>query len=123
MSGTSAASGFYIKYPPKEASSNQVIKSNNTSTSAANVAIFSGMTTPPTKKCWVTVEALTEDLYFLTKPTATTAAVTSATGTLVKAGTKEDFWMNPTVDQYFDVIAAGSGKLKWYVSSPEYEGV
>lgn len=122
MSGTTAATGFYIKHPPRDAG-NQIVKSANTSTSAANVAIFSGMTSPPTKKVWVTVEALTEDLYFLCKPTATTAAVTSSTGMLVATGEKADFWLNPAVDQYFDVIAAGSGKIKWYVSSPEFEGI
>lgn len=122
MSGTTAANGFYIKFPPRDAG-NQIMKSGNTSTSAANVAIFTGMTTPPTRKCWVTVEALTEDLYLRCKATNSAAATTSSTGILIKAGEKADFWLNPTVDVYFDHVAAGSGKIKWYVSSPEFEGV
>ena len=119
---TAASKAFHTLTPPRLTGQNQV-ESDDTSTSADEVALFSGLSTDaPTGKVMVVIEALTYDCYVVFKTGSSSATVTTATGVVVQAGERVPFWLNPSVDTYMEHIAAGTGKIKWFVASPEYDG-
>lgn len=75
----------------------------------------------PDGKCWVTFEALTYDCYIRIGP-ATSSATTTANGLVIPSGQTVSLYLNPEKDLYVDAYApGGTGKLKWYVSSPVCE--
>jgi hypothetical protein len=116
---TTAFNSFYINLPPK-ASGKNAMQSAVTGVAAATAAVFTSLSdaNQPKGKCWVTFESLTTDTYVMFKASGA-AAVTTATGTLIAAGTKESFWLCQATDILVDHIApSGAGRLKWYVSSP-----
>lgn len=75
----------------------------------------------PKTKCWVTFEAITEDVY-VRIGAAATAGTTTSNGLLIPTGTAVAFYLTPSVHTNVDAYApGGAGVLKWYVSSPPCE--
>lgn len=75
----------------------------------------------PKTKCWVTFEAITEDVY-VRIGAAASAGTTTSNGLLIPAGTAVAFYLTPSVHTNVDAYApGGAGVLKWYVSSPPCE--
>lgn len=121
MSSTSAEKAFYIQHPPRVSGQN-VLDSAVTGAAAAASNLW-GNISNPRGKCMVTFEALTTDA-FIRLRADNAASTTNANGLVVKVGTPVTFWVNPAVDLYVDHIApGGAGRLKWYISSPVFEGV
>lgn len=118
MSDTSSDRAFHTVLPPSmvTASKQKVVSSSGTG-SDVKVAIFS-MTTPPKGKVYVTFEAVTNDF----EVSFGDSAITTAAGSLVLAvGQPKSFWISPTITTH--VVQKGvAGSLRWYVSSPEFEG-
>lgn len=118
MSDTSSDKAFHTVLPPSmEAASKQVVVSSAGANADVVVAIFS-MTTPPKGKVYVTFEAVTNDF----EVAFGDSTITTAVGSLVLAtGQPKSFWLSPTVTTHV-VQKGAAGSLRWYVSSPEYEG-
>lgn len=118
MSDTSSDKAFHTVLPPSmETASKQVVVSSAGTGADVVVAIFS-MTTPPLGKVYVTFEAVTNDF----EVAFGDSSITTAVGSLVLAtGQPRSFWMNPAVTTHV-VQKGAAGSLRWYVSSPEFEG-
>lgn len=120
---TNASKAFHQVLAPKATGQNAV-QSSASSTSANSVPIFTGLgADAPTGKCYVTFEAVTEDCYIrILAEDDASPDVTSQTGMLVKADTPGvSFWLDTATEAYVEFKATGSGYLKWYVASPDYD--
>lgn len=120
---TSASKAFHQVLPPK-ATGPQAVQGNATSTSANSVPIFTGLSTDaPAGSVYVTFEAVAEDCYIrILAADDASPDVTNHTGMLVKAGTPGvSLWLNSTTDTHVEFVATGTGYLKWYVASPDYD--
>lgn len=128
MSETSASRGNDTVLPPR-LDGKQKVQSVATSTSAASQQLFgSGMTSSPVGivpvgKVFVSFYSDTSEVYIILKTGASSATVTTNTGIPISAGQQRDLWIDAQVDTYFEHIASGSGRVYWYVSSPEYDNV
>jgi hypothetical protein len=128
MSETSASRANDTVLPPR-LSGKQKVQSAATSTSAASQQLFgTGMTNSPvgvvpSGKVFITFYADTSEAYIILKTGASAATVTVNTGLPIGAGQQRDFWIDTTVDTYFEHIAAASGRIYWYVSSSEHDNV
>lgn len=106
--------------PPRSlATDNEdAVYSGATGVAAASVDIWAGYTADPSGnktapgKCFIEVEAVTTDAYIRCARTAT-AATTTSNGSVVKVGIPRIFYLDPTKDLFWDVIATGAGVLKW----------
>jgi hypothetical protein len=115
-----AQSGFYQRLPPSD-DGKQVVQTAATGAAAANVALWTGLPAADRPKgfVWVTFECVSNDCYLRFKETATAAATTTANGLKLPSGSRIDLWIPTHVLSTLDVIAAGVGSIKWYVSSPD----
>ncbi len=121
---TAASKAFHTVLPPK-ATGKQKVLGADSSAVADCVPIFTGLSTDaPDGKVYVHFEAVTEDCYirFLAADDAS-PDVDNETGVLIQADTHgRGFWLNAAVETHVEFVATGNGRLKWYVSSPEYDG-
>ncbi len=121
---TSAVKAYHTILPPK-ASGKQQVQGNATSTSANSVPLFTGLASDsqPEGLVEVTFEAVTYDCYIrLLAADAVSPSVTANTGMIVKAGQPGvSYWLDVASENHVEFIATGTGYLKWYVSSPDYE--
>lgn len=124
MSSTSAEKGFHIVLPPRPDGFQQVMY-DDTTTSTDVKGIFTDLAAAerPLGKCFVTFQAEGQDTFILISSDAA-QVVTTSTGLMLANGSPRSFWVDPTRDLYVAHICASStSKLKWYVSSPYYEGM
>lgn len=125
MSQTSAARAAETILPPVRvgvtvSGMNTAVNSNNATTTAWRSAL-----TAPTgsKKYYLTVAALTQNVFVAFKNNTATATVSSTSGWPIPAGTQQSFWINPNeISDMEYVAAANTAVVYWYVSSPGYEG-
>ena len=111
---------FYINKPPTDAGPFRVI-SEAVDATAENVDWVGLLTTDaPKGECWLTLEALSQDIYVRFKRTASAAATTANNGRIIKAGAPGvSFYVGVDSHRYIDAIAAAAGGvLKFQVSSP-----
>ena len=114
--------------PPRASATDpaQQVFSMSTSGSAASGDLWGGYSSDagglkaPQGKCWIELEATANTAYVRFCRTALTAT-TVATGAAVVVGQPRRFYVDPTKDKYLDVIAAGSGTLKWRLVGPIVE--
>lgn len=120
---TSAEKAFFIILPPRNGAHPNQVQSDSVTTSAANTALWSGLAAAdrPKGKVVVTFEARGADVYVRFKSSATAAATTTSNGLVIKDGTKEIFYLDPTIHTHVDHIGSAAGAIKWYVSSPPQE--
>lgn len=108
-------------FPPTVASvdaAHQVLKYDTTGAASSADWVNDLGSAAPQGKCFVTLEAVGFDAYVRFRPTST-ADTTVDNGLLIKAGVPGvSFYVDPINHAYIDVIAAGAGDLKVYVSSP-----
>lgn len=120
---TNASKAFHQVLPPT-ASGQNAVQVSATSTSANSLPIFTGLgSDAPTGKCYVTFEAVTESCYIrVLAADDASPDVTNQTGMLVKADSPGvSYWLDVATQGYVEFKATGSGYLKWYVASPDYE--
>lgn len=128
MSETSASRAHDTVLPPR-LSGKQKVQSASTSAVAASQQLFgTGMTSSPvgivpSGKVFVSFYADTSEAYIILKTGASAASVTVNTGIPIGAGQQRDVWIDTSVDTYFEHIAAGAGRIYWYVSSSEHDNV
>lgn len=122
---TAASKAFHTVYPPRD-TGKQLVQSVATGAAAADVAIWTGLgVDAPTGKVYLMLEARTTDVFVKFKGTDDAADCTANNGMLIKADQPGvSFWVDFSIDKYIDFIApAGAGVLKWYVASPEFDGM
>lgn len=83
---------------------------------AGYTADASGLKTPP-GKIWMEFEAVGFDVYFRLNSISSTGT-TSANGRVLKVGTPQAFYLDPTKDLFVDHLGAGVGTLKWRKMGP-----
>ncbi len=90
---------------------------NTTSSTAARAAL------PVTRgKYWLTVAAVTTEVYVAMKLGAAAASVTTTTGFPIPAGQERRWLINASqVNDIEYVTVTSAGIIKWFVSSPVYE--
>lgn len=111
------ADRFFQILPPTVGGEHGVI-STSTSAAAANWNWITALgSNAPKGTVFLILEALSQDVYVTFKPTATTAATTTSTGLLVKAGQPGRPWLVGPDLPVIDHIAAGAGTLKLQVAS------
>jgi hypothetical protein len=118
MSGT-AQNAYFRNIPPKT-SGTHIVQSNPVDAAAEAFDWVTPLgTAAPQGTCWLTLEALAQDIYVRFGATSTTGT-TSSNGRLIKAGSPGvSFFVSPTKDKFIDHIAAAAGgTLKIQVSSP-----
>lgn len=120
---TAASKAFHTVYPPRD-TGKQLVQSVATGVAAADVNIWTGLgADAPTGKVYLMLEAVGFDCYVKFKTLDDAADATSSNAMLVKAGQPGiAFWVDFSIDKYIDFIGTGVGVLKWYVSSPEFDG-
>lgn len=122
MSTTAAIKAYHQILPPRQSGQN-VVQSVVTGAAAVKTSLWS-MTPAPTGKVMVTFEALTTDCWIRVRGDAGAAGTTSSNGMIIKAAQPGvTYWLDVATDIYVDHIATGAGVLKWYVASPQYDGV
>lgn len=115
-----AAKLFFINKPPTDAGQYRVL-SEGIDASAENYDWVTALgTDAPKGECWLTVEALAQDIYVRFKATSSAAGTTANNGRIIKAGAPGvSFYVSPKSHRYIDAIAAAAGgTLKVQVSSP-----
>lgn len=120
MSGTSADRAANTIWPPGlPADTVHLVHQMSTSSTAARAALA----TLTKAKAYVTFCAVTTDCFVAFKLGTAAASVTTTTGYLIPAGQERSWWIDPAVFNDIEAItASAAGTLKWYVSSPLYEG-
>lgn len=112
---------WFVNLPPTKSGDDAEHQVLNTATSgsAADYDWVAALgASAPKGKCFIAIEAVTQDLYVRLGPSATTATTTS-TGLLIKAGQPPvKFYVNPAKHNHIDHIAAGAGVMKVQVCSP-----
>jgi hypothetical protein len=111
---------FYINKPPTDVGQFRVL-SDAVDAAAENIDWVTALgADAPKGECWLTLEALSQDIYVRFKGTATAAGTTANNGRIIKAGAPGvSFYVGSTSHRYIDAIAAAAGgTLKYQVSSP-----
>lgn len=95
-----------------------------TKATTSSTAGRSALTLPSNNgKVYVTVAAVTTDVYIAFKLGTAAASVTTTTGWPVFAGTKESYWINPAeVNDIEYITASAAGAIHFVASSTKYEG-
>ena len=99
----------------------------NTTVTSANVttaAARSALVLPSSNaKVYVTVAAMTQNIWVGFKLGTGAATITTSNGWPIPAGTEKSFWVNPNeVNDIEYVSSANTGVISFYTSSPKYEG-
>lgn len=121
---TAASKAFHTVFPPR-ATGKQLVQSIATAAAAADTPLWTGLGIDrPSGKVYLMVESRTTDVFIKFKAADTAADCTANNGILVKADQPAmSFWVDSQIDNFVDFIApGGAGFLKWYVSSPEFDG-
>lgn len=121
MSDTSADKAFHTVLPPNLiAASPQLAQKSDGTGSDVVVALFTGLGAgaPKNGKVYVTFQAITNDFEVNFGPSNIT---TAANGMKVTVGNPLRVWINTNVITTM-VQKGAAGSIRWYVSSPEYDG-
>lgn len=119
---TAASKAFHTLSPPRP-SGQRKVQSVNTAAAQDEDALWTGLSSDaPDGKVMVDFEALTETVYVFFKTGTSSLTITTSNGIVIPAGSHRTFWLDASVDTYVEHIAAGNGKLKWFVASTEFDG-
>ena len=106
--------------PPRVASTDDEYQvfSGVTGAAASSHDLWTGYTADhatikrPAGKCWIELEATANIAYVRFSRTASTGT-TVANGAVLQVGVPRRFYIQPDIDLFMDVIAAGVGTIKW----------
>jgi len=123
---TAATKGGDTILPPRLSGKQKVVYFTTSNASASKSLFgetaFTGAPagTTPTGKCYVSFVATGETAYICLSTGSSTVSAT--TGWPLAVGAPQGFWIDVSVDTYVSYItASGTGTIRWYVSSPEYD--
>lgn len=121
---TAASKAFHTVYPPR-VSGKQAVQSVATSAVATVTSLWTGLgVDAPTGKVYLYFEALTQDAYVRLRFGTAAGGTTSSNGVIVKAGQPGVSWyVDAAIDTHVDHLGLGAGVLKWYVASPQFDGI
>lgn len=124
MSQTAATKASDTVLPPILTGTISGVSTVPTRVSTSGTAGRSALTLPSgNNKVYVTVAAVSVDVWITFKLGTAAASVTTTTGWPVFAGTKEGYWINPNELNDIEYITAGSaGTMHFMANSPKYEG-
>ena len=66
---------------------------------------------------YVTMQAITADVYVAFKAASSAATVTTSTGWKIPTGTTVNFVVSSDLHGYFEHIGSTTGSIQWYISS------
>lgn len=101
-----------FKPPMLSSSHDSKVRNASVTAAAAEVSLggVSGM-------YYVTMQAITADVYVAFKAASSAATVTTSTGWKIPAGTTVNFVVSSDLHGYFEHIGSTTGSIQWYISS------